>query len=342
MNALTAPLNLLFFERGENRLVTNAPELCDRLRPAYNTWLFREPDDLDFCTQIRAVHWADLIVLKMGSHMEYAGIGARRGSALIVIYAYPNIMNKFESIRTAFMPGLRLLDLPTFSDSPVDFGSIRWNSDYTGMDAGQINDLLAQCQLVSFGTIMMPGLHHCGWLLAHNNTFVDLLTLQPYVEAAVREVQSGDFNASNPCYSSGLLCEPPGVVQSCRADRQCKFAMQILDVAFIKRSITHASISFVPSSETWFAEEREMRLRHSRQLQQRNLLHDRAARPKATSSSIELRRVMEKLALNNSDLSSVQAACAFFERVGQPRDASRCRHYLEQVVTETHRWQHRG
>jgi hypothetical protein len=233
------------------------------------------------------------------------------------------------------MPGLRLLDLPTFHESPVDIGSIRWTGDFEGMSAGQISDILAMCQLVSFGTLMMPlSLDPCAYLLAHNNTFVDPLTLQPYLEAAVREIQSGDFDASDPCYSSGILCEPPGAVQSCRADRQCNFAMQIMN-----KPITHTNISFAPSSGTWFAEEMEMRLRHSRQREQSNLLDDRHVRPRATSSSIELRRLMEQLASNNSDLGYVQAACAFFERVGQPRDASRCGQYLEQVKTK-HQWQH--
>jgi hypothetical protein len=331
VRALTAPPKLLFFERTENRLVFNAPELCELLRPVYDTWLFREPDDLGFCTQVRAVHWADLIVMKVGSHMEYAGIAARRGSVLIVVYSYPLITHKFESMRTAFMPGLRLLDLPTFDESPVDFSQVKWSvAGDVGIDPTQLANVWEQCQFVSFGTTMLPGRHQCERLLLHNDTFVGPLTLKPYLEAAVREIQSGSFDASNPCFTSGLLCEPGEAVHSCRMDRQCNFAMQILNV---KETISHENMSFVPSTWTWNVE--EVRLR--RQRKRSNPREDRPLRPKATSSDVELRHVMETLASNNSDLGGVLAACAFFERAGQARDSARCRRYLEQVPTQNRR-----
>jgi hypothetical protein len=334
VNALTSTPKLLFFERAENRLITSAPELCERLRPMYDTWLFKEPDDLGFCTQIRAIHWADIIVMKVGSHMEYAGIGARRGSALIVVYSYPLVVHKFESMRTSMMPGLRLLDLPTFDEAPVDVLQVKWGvADTVGIDPYQLSAVWAQCQLISFGTVMLPGRHQCERLLLHNNTFVDSLTLEPYLEAAVREIKSGNFDASNPCYSSGLLCEPDKAVQPCRADRQCNFAMQILNV---KETLSHNNMSFVPSTWTWNVE--EVRLRWHTKRSHRHHREDRTIRRKATSSNVELRHVMEKLASNNSDLGSVEAACAFFERGGQVRDSYRCRRYLEQVGTERRSW----
>ena len=329
IGALTVPPKLLFFERFENRLIVNAPELCDRLRPAYDTWLFHEPEDLGFCAQVRAVNWADLIVMKVGSHMEYVGIGARRGSALIVVYSYPlAVFSKFESIRITFMPGIRLFDLPLFDDASISTGKVDGEAAVAiGAVRSNLASIWAVCELVSFGTVMLPGRHQCERLLIQKDTFVDPLTLDPYLEAAVRRIQSGDFDASNPCHSSLLLCEPREAVRSCHADRQCNFAMQLQNLGR-GETISHDNVSHVPSTFTWIVE--EVRLR--RQRKRSNPREDHPVRPKATSSSMELRHVMETLASNNSDLGVVQAACVFFERAGQARDSARCRQYLEQVA----------
>ena len=65
---------LLFYEYAENRRVLNAPELCLHLSDTYRTWLFQEPPDLDFCSQVEAVQWADIILTIPGAHVEYERI----------------------------------------------------------------------------------------------------------------------------------------------------------------------------------------------------------------------------------------------------------------------------
>ena len=81
--------NLLFFERRQNRRITNARELCEALDgPAWRTRLFVEPADLDFCAQVEQAQWADVIVSKIGAQVEYVGF-ARRGSVLVVVHPYP-------------------------------------------------------------------------------------------------------------------------------------------------------------------------------------------------------------------------------------------------------------
>ena len=163
VRALTVPPKLLFFERFENRLIINAPELCDRLRPVYDTWLFQEPADLGFCSQVRAMHWADIIVIREGSNINYAGIGARRGSALIAVYAYPlAVTSKLESIRIAFMPGIRLFDLPLFDDASIGTNEVNWEAAVAiGAMRSNLASICALCELVSFGTVMLPGRHQC-------------------------------------------------------------------------------------------------------------------------------------------------------------------------------------
>jgi hypothetical protein len=333
VRALTVPPKLLFFERFENRLIVNAPELCDRLRPVYETWLFQEPADLGFCAQVRAVHWADLIVTKTGSHAEYVGLAARRGSVWILVHSYPLAVgtDKFGAIRTAFMPGIRLFDLPLFDDASIGSGEVDSEAAVAiGAMRSNLASIWALCELVSFGTVRLPGRHQCERLLIQKDSFVDPLTLEPYLVAAVNGIQSGDFDASNPCFSSYLLCEPREAVRSCRADRQCNFAVQILNA---KEIISHENMSFVPSTWTWNVE--EVRLRRKRK--RSNLHEDHPLRSKATSSNTELRHVMETLASNNSDLGFVQAACAFFERAAQARDSTRCQRYLEQVAMRPHK-----
>jgi hypothetical protein len=265
--------------------------------------------------------------------MNYAGIGARRGSALIAIavYAYPlAVTSKLESIRIAFMPGIRLFDLPLFDDASIGTNEVNWEAAVAiGAMRSNLASICALCELVSFGTVMLPGRHQCERVLIQKDTFVDPLTLEPYLEAAVRGIQSGDFDASNSCFSSFLLCEPREAVRSCRADRQCNFAVQILNA---KEVLLHDNLSFVPSTWTWSVEEVHLRTNRKRS----NPYEDHPLRSKATSSNMELRHVMETLTSNNSDLGSVQAACAFFERAAQARDSARCRQYLEQVAMWPH------
>ena len=102
--------NLLFFERRQNRRIMNAAELCTELNgSAWRTRLFVEPADLDFCTQVAQMQWADVVVSKIGSQVEYAGL-ARRGSVLIVVHGYSLLVFRESLPQITHKAGVQLLD----------------------------------------------------------------------------------------------------------------------------------------------------------------------------------------------------------------------------------------
>ena len=69
--ALSRRPRALFYERSENRQVSNAPELCSQLSRDWDAWLFEEPADLNFCAQVQASQWADVAVLNFGCQVQY-------------------------------------------------------------------------------------------------------------------------------------------------------------------------------------------------------------------------------------------------------------------------------
>ena len=92
--ALSRRPRALFYERAENRQVSNAPDLCSQLSKDWDAWLFEEPADLDFCAQVQASQWADVAVLNFGCQVQYFGFFGRRGAVMIVTYSYPLLAQK--------------------------------------------------------------------------------------------------------------------------------------------------------------------------------------------------------------------------------------------------------
>ena len=88
---------VLMLEHSENRYILNSSELCLGLRPACESWLLQQPEERGFCPYARAGHWADIIVMRTGAHVEYASIAGRRGTVLIVIYAYPLLLQRIDA-----------------------------------------------------------------------------------------------------------------------------------------------------------------------------------------------------------------------------------------------------
>ena len=87
-----------------------------QLSGTYETWLFQEPPDLDFCEQVRAVQWADIILTKVGAHVEYVGLAAQRGSVLIVVYPYPLLLQRVDVFRSLWNTGIHLVELVQTED----------------------------------------------------------------------------------------------------------------------------------------------------------------------------------------------------------------------------------
>ena len=111
--------NLLFFERRQNRRITNARELCEALDgPAWRTRLFVEPADLDFCAQVEQAQWADVIVSKIGAQVEYVGF-ARRGTVLILVHTAPVVNDRGDFTRIVQSAGIRILDFIDNSRGPI-------------------------------------------------------------------------------------------------------------------------------------------------------------------------------------------------------------------------------
>jgi hypothetical protein len=90
---------VLILDRWENGRILNSAELCLGLRPTYESWLFQQPEEQGFCQYASAVQWADIIVMRTGAHVEYTSVAARRGSVLIVIYAYPLLLQRIDVLR---------------------------------------------------------------------------------------------------------------------------------------------------------------------------------------------------------------------------------------------------
>ena len=108
---------VLMFERLENRQISNVEELCAVLRSEWDVWLYTEQHD--FCSEVRAVQWADVVIAKLGAHVEYVAL-ARRGTVLIVVHGYPLLLYREFIPKAAYHSGIRVLDIVSLDAANVD------------------------------------------------------------------------------------------------------------------------------------------------------------------------------------------------------------------------------
>jgi hypothetical protein len=178
---------VLMLEHSENRYILNSSELCLGLRPACESWLLQQPEERGFCPYARAVHWADIIVMRTGAHVEYASIAARRGTVLIVIYAYPLLLQRIDVLRTLWHSQLHLLDMVLMADGPIDESRL---STVMGPLAADFTSL---CSQADFATILY--FPHCQNYFSFNDTSVSSEALAPYIMEALSRISSTELSS---------------------------------------------------------------------------------------------------------------------------------------------------
>jgi hypothetical protein len=190
---------VLMLEHSENRYILNSSELCLGLRPACESWLLQQPEERGFCPYARAVHWADIIVMRTGAHVEYASIAGRRGTVLIVIYAYPLLLQRVDVLRTLWHSQQHLLDMVLTAHGPVDE---HWPPTAMGRLTTESASL---CSQADFATILY--FPQCQTYFSFNDTSVVFETLAAFISEAYHRITS-QLRPSlfdNSCGQSELL-----------------------------------------------------------------------------------------------------------------------------------------
>ena len=190
---------VLILDYLENRRILNSAELCLGLRPKYESWLFREPEEHGFCPHARAVHWADIIVMRTGAHVEYASIAGRRGTVLIVVYAYPLLLQRVDVLRALWHSQQHLLDMVLTAHGPIDE---HWPPTAMGRLTTESASL---CSQADFATILY--FPQCQTYFSFNDTSVVFEALAPFISEAYHRITS-QLRPSlfdNSCGQSELL-----------------------------------------------------------------------------------------------------------------------------------------
>jgi hypothetical protein len=167
---------VLMLEHWEDRYILNSSELCLGLRPTCESWLLQLPEAHSFCPYARAAHWADIIVMRTGAHVDYASIAARRGTVVIVVYAYPLLLQRIDVLRTLWQSELHLLDMVLMADDPID------ESRLSTVMGPLTADFTSLCSQADFATILY--FPHCQNYFSFKDTSISFETLALYMEEA--------------------------------------------------------------------------------------------------------------------------------------------------------------
>ena len=134
-----------------------------------------------FCAQVAAVNWPSVILSRTGSHIEYVGFAARLGVVLIVVYAYPLLLQKFDVSRmiAGYGQSMTILDLAVLKE---DAEGTRGSADAAMEALHGTHNLDAVCSFLDFVLIIyFPTCHH---FFHSKRVAVGLSTLRPYLHEA--------------------------------------------------------------------------------------------------------------------------------------------------------------
>ena len=178
---------VLMLEHWESRYILNSSELCLGLRPTCESRLLQRPEAHSFCPHARAAHWADIIVMRTGAHVDYASIAARRGTVVIVVYAYPLLLQRIDVLRTLWQSELHLLDMVLMADDPID------ESRLSTVMGPLTADFTSLCSQADFATILY--FPHCQNYFSFNDTSVSSEALAPYIMEALSRISSTELSS---------------------------------------------------------------------------------------------------------------------------------------------------
>ena len=134
-----------------------------------------------FCAQVAAVNWLSVILSRTGSHIEYVGFAARLGVVLIVVYAYPLLLQKFDVSRmiAGYGQSMTILDLAVLKE---DAEGTKGSADAAMEALHGTHNLDAVCSFLDFVLIIyFPACHN---FFHSKRVAVGLSTLHPYLHEA--------------------------------------------------------------------------------------------------------------------------------------------------------------
>ena len=109
-----SPQNVFIYQRGHERQIRNAEELCNDFKnQGFNAYI--ETDDQpNYCQQVASMYAADIIVSVDGSH-NHLLVYARPGSTLIVVIPFNFRVPDWKLL--GHIVGLRVLEYITLNSS---------------------------------------------------------------------------------------------------------------------------------------------------------------------------------------------------------------------------------
>jgi hypothetical protein len=114
--------------------------------------------------------------MRTGAHVDYVSIAARRGTVVIVVYAYPLLLQRIDVLRTLWQSELHLLDMVLMADDPID------ESRLSTVMGPLTADFTSLCSQADFATILY--FPHCQNYFSFKDTSISFETLALYMEEA--------------------------------------------------------------------------------------------------------------------------------------------------------------
>jgi len=230
----TAPKKVFFFQRGFDRQIRNADDLCVSLRRRRLDSYVDTCDDLpDFCQQIATVHAADIIITVDGSHNHLLAY-ARPGTVVIFVSGYNFRIPDWKVL--SYHAGLRALEYVAVNKSQALY--------HPGFSMHSVHKSLNATML------FCAYQYNCRVHLRHHDTFVYWREFLPFIDRALEiwnkpDVQecekpsvwptrvpakrTGNWGIwqRNGLENNFVVCEPPAPNCVCCKSEACMEATQV-------------------------------------------------------------------------------------------------------------------